>query len=212
MRIIHGRSHESIDDFIKCTKLILAQKSFDVSAVDKSNRSMLILAIALCAHYKIIKMLLKLKQININRRDISGETALMCAAVRQHALNVRLRVREQKINQFVNLYNRHQSGRFTVLYIYIYICRCLRPWIGTVMYTTITKSTGYWCQLYAEAKKQCGFRSSQKRTVFHTHLVNTRAPVGIIYSASWIFCNHFVSHDFMTGKFATAFFNCWITS
>jgi hypothetical protein len=95
--IILSHDIKSVDDATKCAKLLLAQKTFDITIVDDFHRNLLIYAAKSGKHYSILRMLLKRKQINVNLGDTGHRDALFFATVCQHAISIRLLVREPTI-------------------------------------------------------------------------------------------------------------------
>jgi ankyrin repeat protein len=76
--ILDWQMCENMENCTTCAKLLLSQNTFDITTVDKYNRSLLMLAVQDPKHLQITRMLLERQQIDVNLRDsLNDDTALM---------------------------------------------------------------------------------------------------------------------------------------
>jgi ankyrin repeat protein len=97
----------SASNAINCAKLLLSNLLFNVNAVDGFHRTALMLAADNEKQYRLLKVLLKRNDTDVNVCDAFGSTALDCAVMVQIPLNLRLLLRHPKVllNEINNVGN-----------------------------------------------------------------------------------------------------------
>jgi ankyrin repeat protein len=90
------------ENVVRCAKLFISHRLFNINAVDNTNRTVLMLAASEAKHYQIVKLLLKRDDIDVNIVDNDNLTALLCATMWCLALNTRLILRHPRVHLCFN--------------------------------------------------------------------------------------------------------------